>query len=527
MKKVILEEIDRIREIMGFESLISEGIGDEAIGLVGGLIRSDGDAMVNNFVKGLKKSDGSLYLDDAGKQIESWGELTRYADLTKQTVDDLVPGFTDDLIDLFLNGTKEQQKSLRTAAIENYFNSQMRKDFKLWDAMNMSKEDADVFRQDMLAILEDIRNPKLKQAVEDSPFGQKLRGLMPRSGEASATGNLADITKLKKRSNDPKYEYTEEDFLTLRRGYTSGAIDRETYELLVEKRIPKFGEMMKLYDNYKLAAKSGKKDAPISFEEYLISLIKYQVPSKFDRTTVDIIKRITNPFLAAIGLSKTMSIGKGFMWLTGVPTFGYLATLAYHALNIGGGVASKVSGAAGDLDYAVNAGRRWKEFWEKGNNAAMKNLGGGNESIYSDPDTDVNLTYAEGTPDIEVISADENIVKVLGGKISLGGKLYDKVYFRLGFEIAGKDVGRMSPDVIEPIKSSAADTGAGTQQQQQQTTTSGTMTRDQAKAAILAQGYTEPITFTPNSDGQTKYDFTDGDDLEGTATLNNGNIIVQ
>ena len=59
------------------------------------------------------------------------------------------------------------------------------------------------------------------------------------------------------------------------------------------------------------------------------------------------------------------------------------------------------------------------------------------------------------------------------------------------------------------------------------TTTSGTMTKEQAKAAILAQGYTEPITFTPDSDGQTSYKFVDADGLDGTATLNNGNIIVQ
>ena len=59
------------------------------------------------------------------------------------------------------------------------------------------------------------------------------------------------------------------------------------------------------------------------------------------------------------------------------------------------------------------------------------------------------------------------------------------------------------------------------------TTTSGTMTKEQAKAAILAQGYTEPITFTPDSDGQTSYKFVDADDLKGTATLNNGNIIVK
>jgi hypothetical protein len=57
--------------------------------------------------------------------------------------------------------------------------------------------------------------------------------------------------------------------------------------------------------------------------------------------------------------------------------------------------------------------------------------------------------------------------------------------------------------------------------------TSGTMTKEQAKAAILAQGYTEPITFIPDSDGQTSYEFVDADGLDGTATLNNGNIIVE
>jgi hypothetical protein len=58
----------------------------------------------------------------------------------------------------------------------------------------------------------------------------------------------------------------------------------------------------------------------------------------------------------------------------------------------------------------------------------------------------------------------------------------------------------------------------------QQTTT---MTKEEAIKAILPKGYIEPITFSPNLDNQTSYTFVDAEGTEGTAKLVNGNINVE
>ena len=138
-----------------------------------------------------------------------------------------------------------------------------------------------------------------------------------------------------------------------------------------------------------------------------------------------------------------------------------------------------------------------------------------------------NDDYKGKAPAIEVMDAENQVIKIMPpNKISINGKEYEQIYFELAETVLGMGEGTFNPDLIKPYEGGKG-TQQQTQQQQQQTTTSGTMTKEQAKAAILAQGYTEPITFTPDSDGQTSYKFVDADDLKGTATLNNGNIIVK
>jgi hypothetical protein len=511
MKKVILEEVDRIREIMGFIPLITEGIGDEAIGVIGGLIRSDNDVLINNFVKSLKKSDGSLYLDNTGKQIDSWGELTRYADLTKQQVDDLVPGFTDDLFDYFLKGTEEQQKAFRRAAVDNYFNEAMKYDFNLWDDMKMSINDSEVFRQDMLAIIDDIQNPKIKQAVEESGFGKKLRGLEPRKGELSSPGGSLDleIAKLKKNSNKPDYVYTEKDWKNIRNAFNSGILERKEYEALVSKKLPKFGEMWKLYDKFRVAAKSGKKNAPKTFEEYLLKELEYKIPSKLSQTNVKILKKIAMPFEAVfLGNNSAMSATKGALILGGLGLGGPAGEIILDLANVVYGMLVKGADKTEDLDYTVNAPLAWEEYWKSDN--PQKSLDGGetNDNIYAKPDG-YNVKFATETPKIKIISADENIVRIVGDKISLGGKLYDTVYFRMAAEVGGKGESSMlgNVSVIEPFEASPANAGAGTQQQQQQQ-------QQQTQQQTFAKWIKETMDYDPSD-----YKITSGSDADGTVTI--------
>ena len=53
-----------------------------------------------------------------------------------------------------------------------------------------------------------------------------------------------------------------------------------------------------------------------------------------------------------------------------------------------------------------------------------------------------------------------------------------------------------------------------------------TMTKQQAIDDIVKMGYTAPITLTPDSDGQTTYNYTDAGGLTGTVKLEGGIIKV-
>ena len=158
MKKVILEEIGRIREIMGFKPLITEGIGDEILNYVGAIYgrvddKVNGEAVINNFVKSLKKSDGSSYLDDAGKKIESWPELRKFA--AGKNIDEIVPGFADELFDYLLkSGDDEVKKQFQLTAVNNVFPEQIMDDYYKWRDMELSPEADKQLKQDMIALVD-------------------------------------------------------------------------------------------------------------------------------------------------------------------------------------------------------------------------------------------------------------------------------------------------------------------------------------------------------------------------------------
>ena len=502
MKKVILEEVDRIREIMGFNSLITEGIGDEAATMIGELFsKAEGEDLINNFIKSAKKADGSMYLDDAGKQIETWPELAQYARVAGSKVDEVIPGFTDDLFEYFLKGSgPENAKMFKKAAVESYFPEGMIKNYNSWKQGLLTKDASEALKKDMVALADGIQNRYIKEAVEETNMMRQMRGVESRGIERTAGKSNAQINSefqaLRQNSLKKDYKYNEADWQLLEDAKIRGIITPAEYKKLGNMQLPSFGQLWDLYESYRVAKKAGESKA-ISFEEYLVEQLKYKLPGKFTKTGVTTLKTIATPIEAIFGRTKVMSWQKAIGILFGLTATG---TVGFKIINDLGeaskGALENVGGLTGDLNYSANYQTRWKEYWSS-ENSPKKKIGGIEESIYSPPD-ESNTQYSDVPPEIKLIDADEKIVKILGGnKISLGGKEYDTVYFKLAQTVAGYGEGKLNPDVIEPFESSKTST------QQQQTTTVSPITNDE-KAKVVE----ELKAMDPNGDyGTADYDY--------------------
>ena len=486
MKKVILEEIDRIREVMGFKPLITEGIGDEAVEMIGTLFsKTDGEDLINNFIRSAKKADGSMYLDDAGNQIKTWPELAQYARVTGSKVDDVIPGFTDDLFEYFLKGSSpENAKMFRKAAVDSYFPPKMIEDYNLWKQGALTKEASEALKKDMISLADGIQNPYIKEAVEETGMMKKMRGAESRGIERTAGKSNAQINSefqtLRQNSLKKDYKYTEADWQLLEDAKIRGIIKTDEYKKLGNMQLPSFGQLWDLYERFRIAKKGA--DAPVSFQEYLINELKYKLPSKFTKNTVATLKTMATPIEALFGTTKVMSKGKAFAILFGLTATGTAGLKIVNDLGEATkGALGGVGDITGDLNYSANYQARWKEYWSS-DNSPQKKIGGETDSIYSPPD-ESNTQYSDSPPEIKLVDADQNIVKIVGGdKISLGGNNYNTFYFRLAGTVAGVGEGKFNPDLIEPFESApATNTGGGNTQQQ----TTVTPITDDEKADVV------------------------------------------
>jgi len=514
MKKIILEEVDRIREIMGFRSLITEGIGDEILGAIGKLTSdTKGRQLVDEFVTTLRQADGvSKYLDDAGKPIESWFELSRIAGRTPgKTVDDIIPNFTDDLIEYFLfKSTPENAQMFRKAATDAVFPSALLDDFPSWKSGAMTPQSAKEFTDDMKAIADGIEDPYIKNAVENTGIMKQIRGTASRDADTLLPNNPAqlsqEVSSLKQNSLKKDYQYTERDWEILNMAKNSGELSKEEFEKIGSRRVPKFGEMSNLYNSYRQAAKKGGKNSPKTFEEYLIKELEYKLPSKLTQINLALIKKIAMPLETLLGGNTVMTKTRAAIWLAGFGLGGPAGAIILDLANAAYGTMVKGADKTEDLNYAVNAPLAWEEYWKQDD--PQKSLDGGetNDNVYAQPDG-YNIKFADTPPKIKIISSDQNIVKIIGDKISLGGKMYDTVYFRMAFEVGGKGESSMigNVSVIEPFEASPANAGAGTQQQQQQ---------QQTQQQTFAKWIKETMDYDPSD-----YKITSGSDADGTVTI--------
>jgi hypothetical protein len=139
------------------------------------------------------------------------------------------------------------------------------------------------------------------------------------------------------------------------------------------------------------------------------------------------------------------------------------------------------------------------------------------------------IDYCDGkiTPNhVKALGSDEEIDKYYP-KVVYDGQLQTVIEKEGEFYLTKKDgIGQdIKITCIDPklANKTVEEIGVGKPAEEGSLTT---MTKAQAIEAIKNNGYTEPITLTPDSDGQTTYNYTDAGGLTGTVTLKDGNIIV-
>jgi hypothetical protein len=485
MKKVILEEVGRMREIMGLKPLITEGIGDEILNYVGSMYnrvddKVNGEAVINNFVKSLKKSDGSSYLDDAGRKIESWPELRKFA--AGKNIDEIVPGFSDDLFEYLLKGGDEEVKrQFQLTAVNNVFPEKIMDDFYKWRDMDLPPDASEQLKQDMIALVDGTPNQYIRDAVEDTRIMKQIRGLEARPGERLMNKPLVqtEFKKFKQKVfNKKNYELTEADHKLLDDAVTNGIITTEQRNKYFELEAPGYIKLYRLFEEYTKISRKKNFDKSLSFDKWVEKEIKTKIPSKFDKVLVDTFRYTLSPLLVLTNKSKIYSKKTALTTLAGLGLVG-LAGIANDLFETTAGGVEKVKDVTGDMNYAANYQKRWEEYWSS-ENSPKKKVGNSEESIYSSPD-ESNTRYSNQSPEIELVDADQNIVKIVdGSKISLNGTEYDTFYFRLAQTVATIGEGKFNPDIIEPFKSKP---NQSTVTQQQQTTV--TPITDDEKADVV------------------------------------------
>ena len=539
MKKIILEEINRVREIMGLNpKVITEAaVTDDLFrAIIGKAYREGARGEIDNFINSQAKK---LNPGTPEYNIAGYNDLIDDASSTGKRVNELIPGIADDLFEhLLTNSNKGIQDVFKKTVKKHVFPEEILGTdevpglYTKWNKGQLTESEAESLKSNILNLYKGVNNDAMKVALDEMSIVKKAKGIEKPKFMEMKPSDYDDTQVLKFYSNikdkilrDKNYLLTQGDAKMLDIGWEKSLVKRKDIEKLIDIKYPGLNNMFRLLDEYNslynLPLDKGG-IGKISFEDWLEKSLKAKIPNKANELSIKTLRYFANPFRALAGYGN-MSIPRAILTILGVTSGALLG--ANKLAEIIGSMVKEGTNVLDKVDYKVVVESRWKDYWNPDNDPKVQ-IGDTKRSIYMSPDIR-NDDYKGKAPAIEVMDAENQVIKIMPpNKISINGKEYEQIYFELAETVLGMGEGTFNPDLIKPYEGGKG-TQQQTQQQQQQTTTSGTMTKEQAKAAILAQGYTEPITFTPDSDGQTSYKFVDADDLKGTATLNNGNIIVK
>jgi hypothetical protein len=453
MKKIILEEINRVRELMGVKPLILEQKIGNALEFIGKLWgRGEVTKTIDDFII------GKNYVGLENAPVRNWTDMVDLTNALKKNIDEVFPGFTDDLLlHILYTGSEGAVQTLKKQVVNKVYTQEMLKRYNLWDEGFLTGEQATKLRDDLLTIYNDMEYAPFKATLEETEMIQKLLNDTPKWKEGMSSASMSkaeyisEFDKIKNRIlTDNTSEITQKEYKIIENGLNTGAIDDVEISKLMTAKKPEFSKVWRLYDEFRTANLSGKIDESLSFQEWLVNEIKTKAPSKFDKNTVITVQRFVQPFLRTLGITKAGSWRIAFTKVMGMTFTAILVALneVIELVQLGAGEASDevTSGT-----YPLKVKDRWKEYWESKNPKQKRN----DElvSIYAEPD-DINKIFKNTPPDIEVMDPEEQQIKIVDDDvtISLGGKPYNQFHFRLERTVLTMDLNPFEEDFIEPLK---------------------------------------------------------------------------
>ena len=472
MKKIILEEINRAREIMGLNpKVITEGaVTDDLFKvIINKAYREGAGAKIDEFINDKAKK---LFPTDPGYNIDGLADLLD--DLSAnpgKKVDELIPGITDDLFEYLLtNPNTGIQTIFKKVVEENVFPREFFETvdavtneikpglFDKWNNGQLTDDEAKMLKSNILNLYNNVNNDAMKIALDEMDIVKTAKGEMKPTFANAKPSTFDDTQLLKFHSNikdkvfrNKEYLLTQGDAKILDLALAKSLIKKSDIQKLIDVKYPGFNKMFDLLDEYnrlyKLPIENGG-IGKVTFEDWLETTLKAKLPNKSSELAIKTLRYFANPVRALAGKGD-MNIWIAILKILGVTSGFYIGANALA--QILSGMVEKGANVLEKVDYKVNVESRWKDYWNPDNSPKVK-IGDTTRSIYMAPD-DSNETYKGDAPAIEVMDADNQVIRIMPpNTISINGKPYDQIYFELANTALGIGESTVNPDLIRPYE---------------------------------------------------------------------------
>jgi len=471
MKKIILEEINRAREIMGLNpKVITEGtVTDDLFrAIVNKAYREGAASQIDFYINSQAKK---LLPTEPGYNIDGLVDLLDDVSATGKKVNELIPGITDDLFEYLLtNPNTGIQGVFKKVVKEHVFpeeiigtvdlatNKKIPGLYDKWNKGQLTDDEAEMLKSNILNLYKNVNNDAMKIALDDMNIVKRAKGEMKPAFADAKPSDFDDPQLLKFHSEikdkvlrDKEYLLTQGDSKMLDLALTKSLIKQSDIQKLIDAKYPGFNKMFDLLDEYnrlyKLPVDKGG-IGKISFEDWLEQTLKARIPNKASELAIRTLRYFANPVRALAGKGN-MNIWRAILSILGVTSGFYIGANALA--QIISGMVNKGSNVLEKVDYKVNVEERWKDYWSPDNSPKVQ-IGDSTRSIYLAPD-DSNETYKGDAPAIEVMDADNQVIRIMSpNTISINGKKYDQIYFELADTALGIGESTVNPDLIKPYE---------------------------------------------------------------------------
>ena len=174
MKKIILEEINRVREIMGLNpKVITEAaVTDDLFrAIIGKAYREGARGEIDNFINSQAKK---LNPGTPEYNIAGYNDLIDDASSTGKRVNELIPGIADDLFEhLLTNSNKGIQDVFKKTVKKHVFPEEILGTdevpglYTKWNKGQLTESEAESLKSNILNLYKGVNNDAMKVALDE------------------------------------------------------------------------------------------------------------------------------------------------------------------------------------------------------------------------------------------------------------------------------------------------------------------------------------------------------------------------